>query len=92
MSRYIKSTSDTRDLSKSLKDLQTEFSTHRNVVEKNNKELSKVNAQIELSTEKEIKLLHEKISKLQTQTQWVKNDEPALKVDSQHMLKKLDIL
>ena len=92
MGRYVKSISDTRKLNKSLNDLKEEFSYHRLAIEKNSKELSKVNEVAEVERQKEIKQLAEKLKKWETQTQWVKNNEPAVNIDSNHMLKKLDIL
>ncbi|MBT4791197.1 MAG: hypothetical protein HON90_06470 [Halobacteriovoraceae bacterium] len=92
MSSTIKSVSTTRELSKNLQELQKEFKNYQSVVKKNTKELVKINDEVESNKLKEIKLLEEQIHKLETQTQWVQNDEPAIKVSNQHMLKKLDIL
>lgn len=92
MGRYVKSISDTRELSKSLKDLEMEFKAHKNVIKKNSLELAKVNHQVEVAKEKEIQALAKKIEKIQNSIQWVENEEPAVKVNSEHMLKKLDIL
>lgn len=92
MGRYVKSISDTTKLNKSLKDLQEEFSYHKEAIKRNNKELQKINDQIQKENEKEIKRLTEKLRSLESETQWVKNSEPALKIDSNNMLKKLDIL
>ena len=92
MSRYIKSGQDSRELRKTIDDLKTNFKSHKNSVDKNTKELSKINDEIKLNKEEEVKLLSERIRKLETQTQWIENDEPALEIDSQDMLKRLDIL
>ena len=92
MGRYVKSVADTRELSKSIKELVDEFSYHKKAVEKNNNELSKINAQVELTKVKEIKALEEKIHKLESETRWVRSSEPAIKVTGDYMLKKLDIL
>jgi predicted nucleic acid-binding Zn-ribbon protein len=92
MGRYVKSISDTRDLSKSLRDLELEFKTHRSVVEKNNKEIEKINGQVDKVKEKERIAKAEELDDLQSSIQWVKNDEPAVKINPEHMLKKLNIL
>lgn len=92
MSRYIKSVPETVKLTKGLENLQEEFRAHKQAIQRNNKELAKVNERIELEKEKEIKALQEKLKKLEMQTQWVENSEPAVKVTSEYMLKKLDIL
>ena len=92
MSRYVKSTTDNRELSKSLRELKNEFQGHKKVIERNNKELAKVNAEVELRKEQEIKLLQQKLKSLESSTQWVQNDEPAVKLNSEDMLKKLNIL
>jgi predicted nuclease with TOPRIM domain len=92
MGRYATSISDTRDLSKSLKELESEFKTHREVVDKNNKELASLNHAVEKAKEADVKLKAKKLEDLQNEIQWVKNDEPAIKVNPEHMLKKLDIL
>ena len=92
MGRFVKSITDTRELNQSVQELQKELKVYKNVVKRNSKELAKINAEVEASNQREIKILNEKLKKLETETQWIKNSEPALKVDSQHMLKKLDIL
>ncbi len=95
MSRYIKSGQDTRELRKTIDELEKGFKYHNEVVQKNTKELAKVNAEIEAQKEAKIKAMEAKIKKLEMEvhygTQWVKNEEPALK-DSTYMLKKLDVL
>lgn len=91
-SRYVSSISNTKELSQSLRDLEKELGNHRSVIDKNSRELAKVNAEVEAQKLKEIKKLQEKIRNLETQTNWVKNEEPALKINQEHMLKKLDIL
>ena len=96
MGRYIKSGQDTVELRKSLSTLQDNFKHHNKVVERNTKELAKANAEVEVQKEAKIKAMEAKLHKLESEilhgTQWVKNEEPALKVNSDDMLKKLDIL
>lgn len=92
MSRYVKSISDTRKLTKSLNELKEEFSYHKAAIEKNNKELEKINHQVEVEKQKEVKVLQEKLKKLELETRWVENSEPAVKVTSDYLLKKLDVL
>lgn len=92
MGRYVKSISDTTKLTKSIEDLAKEFSYHKEVVAKNNKELQKLNDEILIQKESEVKKLENTMKRLETQTRWVQNSEPALKLTDQYMLKKLDIL
>lgn len=92
MSRYVKSVSDTRKLTKSLQNLTEEFGYHKDAVKNNNKQLEKLNSEIEKAKEKELKLLKQKINELETQTRWVKSSEPAVQVTEDYILKKLDVL
>lgn len=92
MSRYIKSVPETTRLADGLKDLSEELKSYKMSVEKNGRELTKINERAEEQKVLEIKKLQEKIKKLETQTQWAKSSEPALKTDSDYLMKKLDIL
>ena len=92
MSRYVKSVTDTRKLTKSLNELKDEFSYHKVAIEKNNKELQKINEQVAIEKDKEVKVLQEKLKSLELETRWVESSEPAVKVTSDYMLKKLDVL
>lgn len=92
MPSSIRSSTSTKKLSKNLEDLKIEFKNYQNVIKKNTHELSKINQEIEINKLKEIQLLQERINNLSSETRLVKNDEPALKIDRQHMLKRLDIL
>jgi len=94
--RYIKSGQDTRELRKTIDMLEKGFEVHNNIVHKNTIELAKMNAAVEAKRSRQISEYEAEIKKLQTDilhgTQWIKNEEPALKVDETYMLKKLDIL
>lgn len=92
MSRYVKSVSDTAKLTKSLNELKDRFSYHQKVVEKNNKELQKINNEFDEMRQKEIQELEEKMKKLENQSRWVQESEPAVKVTDEYLLKKLNIL
>lgn len=92
MSRYVKSISDTAKLTKSLNELKDRFSYHQKVVEKNNKELQKINNEFDEMRQKEIQELEEKMKKLENQSRWVQESEPAVKVTDEYLLKKLNIL
>lgn len=92
MGRYVKSISDTKKLNTSIQELQKQFELHKNVVRKNTKELEKANLVVAAEKEKEIIALEKKLNSLQSDIQWVKNEEPAVKLNSEDMLKKLDIL
>ena len=92
MSRYVKSVSDTAKLTKSLNELKDRFSYHQKVDEKNNKELQKINNEFDEMRQKEIQELEEKMKKLENQSRWVQESEPAVKVTDEYLLKKLNIL
>lgn len=93
MSRYVKGVSETTRLSNSLVDLHDELKLQRLSTNKNSKELEKLNELTSQTFENKIKSLEGEIKKLQTQsTQWVTNEEPAVKLTTEHILKKLDVL
>lgn len=92
MSRYVKSSTDIKRLNSGLVDLRSEYESFKKVVKRNNHELSKLNESIELSQQSKIDKLEAQIKKLQQSTQWVENEEPAVKVREEDLVKKLDIL
>lgn len=92
MPRYVDSLTESAKMKLLLEDLSSQIKHQRTAIEKNNKELSKINEEVELQKLEKVKELEEEIRKIETQTRWVKSEEPALAVTPDTMLKKLNIL
>lgn len=92
MPRYVDSLTSSDRLSKSLETLTEHLKNHKKVVTRNNRELATINKDIDANRVDKIKVLEEKIKKLETETQWVETDQRAAKLTSDDLIKKLDIL
>ena len=92
MASAIKSATYLQQNSKSLKEVKEAISNHNRVIERNTAELKKLNDHNTEIKEDDAKKLKTALKKLETQIQWVKNEEPAIKADAEHILKRLDIL
>jgi hypothetical protein len=90
-SRYAKGVSDTSKLTKGLIDLNDELKLQRLVIKKNNKQIERQNEIAEKTFVDKVSMLEAEVKALKSQT-WVESDEPALKLSSADVIKKLNIL
>lgn len=91
MSGSIKSSTYLEMHSRSLNAVKETLELHNKVLERNTKELKKLNVQADELKIKEKKMLKTALTKLETEIQWVKSEEPAINTDTEHLLKKLNI-
>lgn len=92
MPRYVKGQSETGRLIDQVDNLQHRLKVNNQRLRKNTAELEKINHEVEKNRADKITELENHIKKLETEINWVETSEPAVKLEPDHMLKKLNVL
>ena len=92
MPRYVKGQSETGRLIDQVDNLQHRLKVNNQRLKRNTAELEKINQEVEKNRTDKITELENHIKKLETEINWVESSEPAVKLEPDHMLKKLNIL
>jgi hypothetical protein len=90
-SQYAKGLSDTSKLTSGLIDLNDELKLQRLVIKKNNKAIEKQNEIAEKVFVDKVSSLEAEVKALKSQT-WVETSESAIKLSSNDLIKKLNVL
>lgn len=92
MSRYVKSTTETRKLVDELVSLRNQHVRNKEITEANTAELAKINERAKVAKEKEINDREKEVRRSMEKVNWIRYDNDVYAVKKHHILNKLDIL
>ena len=92
MGQFVKSTTDTQKLNRSVEAMTEELKYYKKASSQNTKELQKVNEYIAQELEIAQKAQEKKLSEANQTDKWVRTSPPAINVAGAPLLKRLNIL
>ena len=92
MSRYVKAIPETERLTSTLVDINEKLKSHTKETKRNTESLDKLSALSSSTIENKVKTLENEIKQIREDSKWVDNSDPAIKLDSKSILRRLDVL